>query len=128
MITLNLKQPAPISLCLAIAALSGLWFAPEPRDDLRSVAAIVSAELGPTDCLMTTIDGANGLTYYHRKPIACVLPTWTFRDVTIPQGTERVFVMTGADLDPEAIGLTKLGDVVETRTFGITALHILDPK
>jgi mannosyltransferase len=113
---------------LAAAALTGLFFAPEPRDDLRSVAAVLTAELGPADCLMTTVDGANGLTYYHREPIACVLPTWTFKDLAIPQGTDRVFVMTGADLDPEAIGLTKLGDIVGTRTFGITALHTLDPK
>lgn len=113
---------------LAIAALTGLYFAPEPRDDLRGVAAVLSAELGPTDCLMTTIDGANGLTYYHREPIACVIPTWTFRDVSVPSGTERVFVMTGADLDPASIGLTVFGDIVETRIFGITALHILDPK
>lgn len=113
---------------LAVAALSGPFFGPEPRDDLRSVAAVLAAELHPTDCLVTLPGAANGLAFYLRGPIACVVEDWALTTATIPAGTRRIFLMTGAGVDHEAAGLDRLGTIIETRRFGITALLTLDPK
>lgn len=113
---------------LTAAGVSGFFFVPEPRDDLRSVAKVLTAELGPTDCVMTTADAANGLSYYRPAPLPCLIATWSFTGAKIPAGTNQVFVITGARIPQESLGLETLGTVTARREFGITALLTLDPK
>lgn len=113
---------------LAVAALSGPFFDLGPRDDLRSVASVLAEEMGPNDCLVMTPAAANGLTYYYRAPLPCLVTAWNIAEAKVNPGTRTVFVRADAAIPEDALGLDAIGTVTSRRTFGVTRLLTLDPK
>ena len=121
-------RPGTIGLAaLALSATIGLFaYQPRTRDDLRGVAAWLTANTRPGDCLVMIPEALIGLGYYYRDPIPCYATFRALPDLQ-PLGTPTRILLLDT-LSADLTGLETLGKEIGRVQFGPSILIELQPK